>query len=71
MEGEGEYKFGVGFVIDNTIAQCIEDVIAISDRRMILKLRGTVPYRIFNVYAPQAGRNAEVKASFYNDFEYP
>ncbi len=46
---------------DNEMVKNIEDIIPISDRIIVLRLRGTMPVTIIGAYIPQAHRPKEKK----------
>ncbi len=59
----------MGIVIDNEIVKNIEDIIPVSERIIVLRLKGTMPITIIGAYIPQAHRPKEEKEHTYKELE--
>ena len=65
-EGEREFA-GVAWVISNKLNKYISDVIPHNSRVTELRIEGTAPIFLMNIYAPQSGRPKEEKEQFYQE----
>ena len=63
------YTAGVGFVIDNTFAKYLEDIIPRTDRIIQIKLKDTCNINLINVYLPPAPRAEEEKEAVYKKLD--
>ena len=66
-QGTDDSSNGVGVLVAEEWADCIQSVLRVSDRLMVVKL--VVGKRLFNfisAYAPQVGRSTEEKDLFWN-----
>ena len=62
---ERTIREGVAVVIKNEMRNYVQDVVMVSERIIILKLRGTVPITVIGVYAPTALATEAKKTMFY------
>ena len=65
-EGEREFA-GVAWVISNKLNKYISDVRPHNSRVTELRIEGTAPITLMNIYAPQSGRPKEEKPQFYQE----
>ncbi len=63
------WTYGVGVIINNEIVKNIDDIIPITDRLIVLRLKGTMTTTIIGTYMPQAHRPKEEKDAAYKELE--
>ena len=61
----GAIHHGVGIIIKNELRNYVVDVEPISERMMVLTLRGKITLYIISAYAPHAGIDYETKEQFH------
>ena len=68
--GGHKHERGVGILLDEQRSKCLIGYWTISDRIMLVKLKGK-PFdiSIIQVYAPTADKSEEEHEQFYNDLE--
>ncbi len=56
------WTYGVGIVINNDIVKNVDDIIPITDKLIVIRLKGTLETTIIGTYMPQAHRPKEEKS---------
>ena len=57
----------MAFIIKNAMAKHITDIIPHSNRITEMRIAGSAPVTILNIYAPQSGRTKEEKDAFHQE----
>lgn len=63
----GQYQSGVGIIVSKTIAECVTNIVPISERVMLLQINALpAQLNIIQVYAPTTDHSDEEVAEFYS-----